>query len=484
MKRFRILFPFLAILFIHPVNSSAQEKEIHINSKISEVTVFLNGAQILREGTLSIPGGMANVVFENLPGTISPSSLQVVTDNSAVTIHSVVHRVNYLKDMPKTPYIIALEDSAEMLRYRLEELANKRYVMENEQNLLLANKAIGGQNTGVQVAELEDAADFFRSRLTEIRRELLHVKTEETRIHKHLSGIDQRLKEFNTRKNEAVHEVLVTLSSQASTLVKLQLSYLVSGASWSPFYDIRAKNVQSPVLLFYKARINQRTGEEWKNVSLKLSTGNPTVSGNKPRLHTMFMNNIFTDPVEMNAAQGYTQDLKTNSISRSKDEEVQQPSSISQTMLNIEFKITQPYSIPNDGTPHQVDIQQFTLPATYQYYAVPKLEKDAFLLAKITAGEEVKQLTGPANVYFENTFVGETRVNASVSDTVEISLGRDKRILLERQKIKDFTSKKGGGTRKEYTIRITVRNNLKVPVDIHLDDQIPVSTQKNLRGEA
>ena len=133
-----------------------------------------------------------------------------------------------------------------------------------------------------------------------------------------------------------------------------------------------------------------------------------------------------------------------------------------------------------------MDIQNHNLTAEYKYSSAPKLDKDAFLLASIAGWEELNLLPGEANVYFEGTFINNTYIDPNnTEDTLKLSLGRDKRIVISRERVKDFTSKKViGGKKKElYIFEIEVRNTQSGPVMITIEDQVPVSQNKEITVE-
>jgi len=85
-------------------------------------------------------------------------------------------------------------------------------------------------------------------------------------------------------------EIVVSVSAEAPTPVELEVNYIVANAGWYPVYDLRAINAKKPIQLSYKANVQQATGEDWKNVKLKLSTANPNLSGLKPELSAWFLN--------------------------------------------------------------------------------------------------------------------------------------------------------------------------------------------------
>ena len=133
--------------------------------------------------------------------------------------------------------------------------------------------------------------------------------------------------------------------------------------------------------------------------------------------------------------------------------------------------------------PTLVDIRKYDLNASYLYSVAPKLDMDAFLLAKGTGWEEFSLLPGEANIFFEGTFVGKTAINPnSIKDTLAISLGRDKRIVVKREKVKDFTTRKaiGSNIRETYSYELSVRNTKQEPIQIIVEDQVPVSQNSQI----
>ena len=148
------------------------------------------------------------------------------------------------------------------------------------------------------------------------------------------------------------------------------------------------------------------------------------------------------------------------------------------------FTIERPYSVPSDGKYHAAEIKRFTMNSEYVYFAAPKLDKDAFLVARTTGWGDVNLLPGEANVYFEGSFVGTTFVNtATTDDTLDVSLGRDKRIVITREKNKDVSGSTGifGNSKsKQLSYTISLRNTRKEAVKLILEDQIPISNQKDI----
>lgn len=151
----------------------------------------------------------------------------------------------------------------------------------------------------------------------------------------------------------------------------------------------------------------------------------------------------------------------------------QRTQSISRT-----FAVRERYTIRSEGTPSTIRIARTSLDARFLYYAVPKIENDAFLAAEITGWDSLNLLAGEANLYFEGAFVGKTVIDpASTGDTLSLSLGRDPSVVVSREKIRDFNKKRFLGNKKIQSTgwEIRVRNKKEQPIRIVIQDQIPVS---------
>ena len=160
--------------------------------------------------------------------------------------------------------------------------------------------------------------------------------------------------------------------------------------------------------------------------------------------------------------------------------------SVTDNELNVTFDIDLPYDVPTNGKEQTATLRELSTEALYKYYAVPKLDNDAYLLAEVADWEKLNLLPGEANIIFEGTYVGKSFIDPnSTSDTLNLTLGRDKRIIVKREKMADFSSVKFMGSNKvqKVTYELTVKNNKKDPIKLMLKDQYPLSTMKEIEVE-
>jgi len=216
-----------------------------IKTTIKEITVYLSGATISRTGSVSLPVGNSLVVIKDLPQDLNPQSIQV-NGKGDFTILSVVHQINYLKEQEKTKEIIALEDSLEKLNDQIIAENGMLSVYANEESLILTNKSLGGQNTGVSVAGLKEASDFFRNRLADIKTKQIAINKKLKKLQERIAAISNQLANLNARKNIPTSEIVIMITAEQTVNATFTVSYLVSTAGWSPSYDLRAKSVNNP----------------------------------------------------------------------------------------------------------------------------------------------------------------------------------------------------------------------------------------------
>ncbi|MBO6524005.1 MAG: mucoidy inhibitor MuiA family protein [Balneolaceae bacterium] len=151
---------------------------------------------------------------------------------------------------------------------------------------------------------------------------------------------------------------------------------------------------------------------------------------------------------------------------------------------SFSYEIAIPYSVPSDGKYHTVDIKKESPESDYTYSTAPKLSEFAYLVGSLPDWNDLNLIEGEANIYFENRFIGTTFLNpVSSSDTLDISLGKDEQIVVQREQLKEFSSKNffRNRTRENIQFEISVRNSKSQPITIKVEDQIPISTNEEIK---
>ncbi|MFD0749916.1 DUF4139 domain-containing protein [Mucilaginibacter calamicampi] len=462
-----------------------------VESKVQKVTVFLNGAQVTRTATVNVAVGTSTLIFDNISSDIDEQSLQL-NASGEFTILSIKNELVYLNKQDKENELSALQALQKGVRAKIEFQNALLAINKQEEEMLMKNQMIAGQNSSPDIVKLRLALNFQTERLTEIKKRTIAINEQIAALVSEFEKYEQQIEKINAGNNKTVTNVFVTVSSNAPVVSTFTLSYLVRNAGWYPSYDVYAKNISSPISIAYKANVRQRSGEDWRNVKLKLSTGNPSVSGIKPVLNPYYLgltkveDRVGYQTTQLNevVVVGYGVNMNKALADRIPGLNTS-PLAVQQieNQTNVEFSIDAPFSVPTDGKQYLVEVNRVELPATYQYYTAPKLSTDVFLTASLTNWNKYNFLSGEANLLFEGTFIGKSSINTRVStDTLNLSLGVDKNIVVTRTLQKELTEKQSLGANKKETKNwlINIKNRKNQKVNLLVEDQVPVSQNSGI----
>ena len=651
MKNVVILF----LLISCPLFSNTRK----IPSKIQEVTVYLSGAQVTRTATCSLKEGTNTVVFTGLSHRIDESSIQVSGLNM-VSILGMSYDLNYLEKTMSTPQLKLWEDQITVSEQKIAFLKHHIEGLNEEEKVITTNRLVSNDNQALNLEKVKEISQYYRERITAIKNAVFTAQLEIETLQLELSNLRLQIAEVNATPEQEQGEITIKFDAPLPTELTISLKYMVNNAGWVPNYDIRSKAINTPLKLSYKANVYQNTGQDWNNVKVILSTGNPDYNIAKPKLETHYLNfvssyqkryapslkkkgyaynpavkrvvGVVTDASGMplpgtsvvvkgttigtitdfdgnySLAIPYGQELVfsyigqvtqelplyssiinvqmeedataldevvvaaygtsskkralTGAVSSVSAEKLIQgraagvhirgASGISGSSTKIsyrepsplyiidgvpvegfeegdldaveiqdieilkgnntalygsrglqgvviittkksktkegatktEFVIKKTYTIPSDGDITAVEINAFTLPATYEYFAAPIINENVFLTASFTDWEKHQLLPGEANIYFEGTYAGKTVLDPyTTKKEMALSLGIDPNITVTRKQERNFKSKSFTGSNRilNRTYNLEIKNNKGVAIDLRLLDRIPKSQNKEIR---
>jgi uncharacterized protein (TIGR02231 family) len=478
---------FATIVSLHQTTLNAQTTQ---KLKIEQATVFLHGAQLVSTAKVRINKGETELLFTNVAGDINSQSLTVNAGNG-VAVESAVFQNNYLVTETLSPKAKEIKDSIELLTEDRLAMANKISVLNEQLTVLQGNRKVGGDDTGLSVAELTKLLDLISAKMEGLLTQKNKLEKAQKKTDDRIVLLNKQLDEEKRKGFQPGGQLLVKLYAKEATTNEVVISYTVPNAGWVPGYDIRVDELSKPAGLYYKANIYQNSGVTWENVRLSLSTGDPQEGVQAPVMMPWYLE-FFTPPVmktaynrALGAPMAADAELKTI-------DGVQVQSGMSEYVtvdnagISTTFDIDLPYTIPNDGKQHMVAIKKYELVASYRYYAAPKLDKDVFLQAQVTNWEDLNLIPGKSSIFFEGTYVGEGYIDVrNTTDTLTFSLGRDKKIVVKREQDKKLRSVKsiGSNIKESFAYTINVRNTRKDNIDLVLQDQLPVSNDKDIMVE-
>jgi len=308
---FSFLFLFATTLLF------AQSNNLDVVSKIEKVTVFKNGAQITRKATHPISKGKSTLKFIKLAPYFDTKSLQLKAKGD-FTVLAVQTQIKKDTQNTNTNNIAFLAKSNDSLKMLIEELTIQAHVFSQEEQLILNNNKPNKSSRILSIEELKAMADFYQNRLRNIKLAKLKIERQINNYHQKVEQQEKQINEIKERISILEYtEVLVSVLAKNNENGDFELNYLVGNAGWIPTYDLRVKDVQSPIDLAYKANVFQNSGEDWKDVELTLSNANPKQSAEKPQLQKWNLG--FYSPKPIYAKKHYGQDVGLLGITYNND---------------------------------------------------------------------------------------------------------------------------------------------------------------------
>lgn len=275
-------------------STAAQPKKLTAETAIQTVTIFSSGARVERNASIAIQSGRSEISFPGLSNQLDQSTVQLKAD-ADITLLSVQATRDFLTERKIDQQEQDLIDHTAALKERLDLDQKLADVNKNEETMLVKNQEIGGQ-AGVKTADLKEALEFQRQRLTELYARQLEIQKRIASEQRELAKDRAQIQEISTRRDSVNFIVTALVDSKDARTVNFQLMYNVKDAGWYPTYDVRVTEITEPLDVLMHANIFQRSGETWKNIPLQLSTGNPKDNATSSPLQPWLLG--FYDPSE------------------------------------------------------------------------------------------------------------------------------------------------------------------------------------------
>lgn len=276
---FLVLFPLMLIGNNNPT----------LPSKIKEVTVFLNGAQITRTAVCNLKAGTSEITLIGLSTKIDENSIQLA-GLQAVSILSMDYDINYLPAKENPQEVQPLELRITENETNIALLKNTISGLEEEEQVIYANRTVSNRLQNLSLEKVKEISTYYRERITAIKNAIFKANTKINDLHEDIRIVQKQLGELNNLPDLEQGELKIKFDAPVATNIELVFSYQVQDAGWIPNYDIKSKDMNAPLKLSYKAHVYQKTGKDWNNVKITLSTGNPNINMAKPHLGAKYLN--------------------------------------------------------------------------------------------------------------------------------------------------------------------------------------------------
>lgn len=510
MRRF--FFVFLGYLALASFPSYADE--IKTGAELKAATVFLDRAMLTREAVVEVQAGKHTIVIEDLPSNLYPDSLRVEGAGTARAVfgalsHKIVNNAEFVSSREKT------------LNDQIKDLENQRRVIQAEKTALAAKRkflesleARAADKSKEEIAEFNlnteqwlGAAGTIVTGVNETLKEDIQKDIQIETLDKQITKIRQDLNQLRTGRKSS-YEVRLPVEAQSEGNLTISLSYLMPGASWRPVYDARLETGSGNLEITQYGSVTQGTGEDWKDISLTLSTAQPQRGAQAPSLSPMWVNliqkgNYYNSgaaalkSVQFRLADGagadasYAEAVEENAARRTGGSAWPVPIEQSRAQINTggftaEYVIPGPANVPADGTESKHLIGPFETENKMEVHIKPQRSSHAYLIAKTTLKGDAPILPGQVSLFLDGSFVGKISIPMlRPGKDYDLSFGIDDQIEVQHKTLKDEQSESGIIIAKSKVIErryITEIQNLrKKNVDIVLLQTLPASKNEDIK---
>ena len=493
----RMALAVLTAMFIVPIGVSGgavASVQRGGESKIVSVTVYADRAEVTRRADVVLPKGEVELAFTGLPASLDNDSVQVWgTGRASASLEGVTVDMERPPEVPEGKVadierrIQELNDRKKLLESK-RKAANARVRMMSEVRVVARRKDAPTSWGGLE--EIERIARTMISGLRKAYAERREIDSEMRGIARELSILEKELRKIRTPSGGRTKELKVTLAVKRPGSLSLTFSYILPGARWTPFYDIRALTEKDELEIVGHARIVQKTGEDWTDVKLSVSTAKPHIGGTPPKVEPIYLTFYYPRPDASPTPMPASRAVPEESISELGVEEeadaydepaVIAGAEVKQTGTAVFFEVKQKKTIPSDGEPHKVPISVDRLKAVFKHASWPEDNSRVFLRAETKNRTDHPFVGGEANVFVGSSFIGTTKIDDwAVTEEKTISLGVDQGVRIKRKTIKrdekEVMSKRAITC--EYSIMVT--NYKKKTVTIDIFDRLPISRQDDI----
>jgi uncharacterized protein (TIGR02231 family) len=466
----------LAICLLVPATGRSDES--HVSSLITEVTVQLDRAQIVRQAEPVLTAGRQTLVFADLPVALDRSTVRLETTEAGIEIGRPTFR-EVETTHPVGP-------AARRLGETLDRLQRQRRIERDGiavQQLIL--DVLRQSQISVEpgdLARLDDASSLFSLLETRSKEALQAIRAAEHSIDQLDAEIDRHQRELARLGDDPMRrlELSLPVTAEAAGPVALRLSYAVHGAGFTPSVQASLDVEAGTIDFVAMAEVSQRTGEDWTAIDLALSTATPDWQTAAPPTDTWYID-IRRDEPRPSARLEASSPMAMAPMAAMRDV------AIDRGDFDVVYRLDEAQTIAADGTLQQVRIARESLPAELVWRSVPAVDERAWLTAAFDYVGTAPILPGPVFLYRDGQAIGQAHLGGlQPGEEVELGFGADPAIAIERRLLTDQRAQSGliGTTRRhERRFATHATNRRPSPVTLEIVERLPVARDTRITVE-
>ncbi|MGW2085096.1 mucoidy inhibitor MuiA family protein [Streptomyces sp. NPDC001880] len=396
---------------------------------VTAVTCLEDRAHVERAVVLDLEAGVQRLRLGPVSALAVDRTLraELTADHPATVLD-----VRIVRDWrPRAPQSSTDDDSA--LRRRVHALEEERPALEQRRDRLRTRLGLLGRLAADLLREIGEGAGAGETERTRWARELDRVDEERdargeqlrtaearlTALATELGAARQALQLAEDEPAELVGHVELTVDASAAGPVGLRLSHLTPCALWRPAY--RAVLDGDSLTLETDAMVWQRTGEDWSDVRLTLSTARSAQATDPPRLGEDRLT-----LKDRSAAEHRMVDveLREEEIGSLGPAPVLGLPGLDDGGEARVLRSPAPVSVPADGRAHRVRLSAFTTDALSEYACSPELSPLVTQVVRFDNLSGHALLAGPVDLVRGSGFSGRGTLDFTAPGSrVELAFG-------------------------------------------------------------
>ena len=492
-----------------------------VTGKVEAVTLYRGQALVTRTVPLDGPVGAVELVVTDLPMHVVAESL-FAEAGPGVEVRAVRYRTRAVGEEPREA-VRKLDDDIERVQDLLSRSKKMQQLIAKRETYLDKLERFVAPTMSVELAkgvlnadQVKDLAAYGFEARGRNAEESLKLMKEERDLNKDLSMLKRRRAELTADSSRSIREALLFLQKQRAGNVDVKLSYLVGNAGWSPAYNFRAAPDRRSVAIEYNAIIRQQSGEDWKDVSLVLSTASPALSSQGPGLapfHVALRRSSGKQVARRQVAQQYknTQislnlarvQMGTNvryrdnvgynwAMNKAGNEgqllELQADADALHVLReapvdlggpSLSYKLAAHTSVASRSDQQMVRISSTTLASRFYHVATPVLTSYVYREAELKNTAPDALLGGPVSVYLNGRFVGRAEIpTVATGQTFVVGFGADPQLRATRELVDKKERVQGGNREISFGYRLVLENYKNAAVTVRVFDRVPVAERE------
>ncbi len=485
-------------------------------SRVTAVTVYPNSALITREVDVTEGKGTIELTVSPLPPATVNNSLytegaegiRVLTTRfrTRPILEDTRADVRKLQEELKT-----LQLSKEQMESEMKAIGENEKTLGKMENFMAITMVQSAEKAALNSDSAIALSKHIRDSRLETAKELVGLKQKVQDNQEKSDFAQRKLKELSSGIVRTERDAIIVVDKANAGAGKVRLHYLVESVSWRPQYKLRAgKTNKEPVQLEYQAAVAQQTGEDWSNVSMVLSTAQPTLNAAPPELQTL---QVTVVPKGQSPAVAHrpntmeleeqVKDLRGKAQKDFNDKKGASGTSLVNTAAAIDqswelfnpdaamkrgcllavtegptvtYHLSTRLSVPSRNDDQVLEVTRIDLAPDYYYKAVPILTSHVYRQADLTNKSEYILLPGEATMYIGTDFVGQMSLPlVAIGEQFTAGFGVDPQLQVQRQMIDKSRATQGGNQALTFEYRILLSSYKSEKVRLQLWDRLPVA---------